>query len=388
MQLCQKEKCTSCGACTVSCPQNAIYFETNEYGFCYPRIDDAKCVDCGLCRKSCHVLNELNGNIPQKAYAVWSSDSEDRKTSTSGGAASVFYNEVLKNKGICYGAVYDSDLKVVIKGYDDNNFLKFKNSKYVHSKMGSTFLDIKNQLKDGYEVIFIGLPCQVAALRTYLKIDFRNLILVDIICHGTPPQVYLDEHIHYFENKKSRKADEIRFRQDNEFYFSLKSSNTVKPFVSMHKNLDTYLLSFFEALTYYDSCYDCKYACNERVSDITIGDFWGLGLKEPFKHGYSGAVSVVLINTKKGVSFFDRVKNKCFCEERPVDEAIEGNAQLNYPSKMNPHRDKFLNMYKNYGFEKAAEAVYSDEIKKQKTIVKKNEIKNLARAYINKLLRR
>lgn len=70
--------------------QNAIYFETNEYGFCYPRIDDAKCVDCGLCRKSCHVLNELNGNIPQKAYAVWSSDSEDRKTSTSGGAASVF----------------------------------------------------------------------------------------------------------------------------------------------------------------------------------------------------------------------------------------------------------------------------------------------------------
>ena len=75
MQLCQKEKCTSCGACTVSCPQNAIYFETNEYGFCYPRIDDAKCVDCGLCRKSCHVLNELNGNIPQKAYAVWSSDS-------------------------------------------------------------------------------------------------------------------------------------------------------------------------------------------------------------------------------------------------------------------------------------------------------------------------
>ena len=73
---------------------------------------------------------------------------------------------------------------------------------------------------------------------------------------------------------------------------------------------------------------------------------------------------------------------------RPVDEAIEGNAQLNYPSKMNPHRDKFLNMYKNYGFEKAAEAVYSDEIKKQKTIVKKNEIKNLARAYINKLLRR
>lgn len=66
MQLCQKEKCTSCGACTVSCPQNAIYFETNEYGFCYPRIDDAKCVDCGLCRKSCHVLNELNGNIPQR----------------------------------------------------------------------------------------------------------------------------------------------------------------------------------------------------------------------------------------------------------------------------------------------------------------------------------
>lgn len=80
----------------------------------------------------------------------------------------------------------------------------------------------------------------------------------------------------------------------------------------MHKNLDTYLLSFFEALTYYDSCYDCKYACNERVSDITIGDFWGLGLKEPFKHGYSGAVSVVLINTKKVFLFLIGLKINAF----------------------------------------------------------------------------
>lgn len=388
MKLCEKDNCSACSACVNICPKNAISYKKNDLGFCYPTIDDKLCVNCGLCEKKCHIKNDIKKEYPKKAYAVWSSDNEDRKTSTSGGAASVFYQHILANKGVCYGATYDENLNVVIKGYDDANVRQFKNSKYVHSEMGDSYKTIKQNLDDNKQVIFIGLPCQVAALKVYLDKNYKNLVLVDIICHGTPPQEYLTSHIKNLEKKHRKKANYVSFRLDNEFYFTLKSLEKNKPFVSIHKDIDTYLLSFFEALTYQDACYNCKYACNERVSDITIGDFWGLGVEEPFDHPYSGAISLVLTNTEKGMDFFNEVKAKCFYEERKVEEALKGNAQLNYPSVPDSKRKEFFDLYKKEGFEKAVELVYFDRIKEQRPIVKKYELKKKIRIYAKKILRR
>ena len=47
----------------------------------------------------------------------------------------------------------------------------------------------------GRKAIFIGLPCQVAGLLTYLGRDYDNLTTVDIICHGVAPTEYLRQHI-------------------------------------------------------------------------------------------------------------------------------------------------------------------------------------------------
>lgn len=388
MNLCSKDNCSVCGACVNACPKNAIKYIKDEYGYEYPQIDRNLCVNCGLCVKSCHILNNVERNIPQKAYAVWSDDPVDRATSTSGGAASVFYHKVIENNGICYGATYDENLKVVIKGYSDSRVTEFKNSKYVHSDMSDTYVKIKRNLIEGKLVIFIGLPCQVAALRTYLKTEYRNLILVDIVCHGTPPQDYLTSHIGTLEQKYKKKADIVKFRNDNEYYFTLLRKGEKKPFVSVHKDIDTYLLSFFESLTYYESCYNCKYACNQRVADITIGDFWGLGLEVPFDHPYTGSISLVLVNNYKGLEFFEGVKDKIFCEERPVSEAIKGNAQLNTPSKRNRHRDDFLKLVKNNSFDSSVKSIYSEHIKKHKPIVMKNHIKRKIRIFAKKILGR
>lgn len=387
MRLCDQALCTSCSACVEVCPKNAVKMTANEYGFIYPEIDESLCINCELCAKKCHINNDLQRNYPEKAYAVWSSDQEDRRSSTSGGAASVFYQKVLADGGICYGATYDKNLNVVIRGYEDNRIKEFKNSKYVHSDMDEVCRKIKSDLKSGKKVIFIGLPCQIASVKTFFGEDYDNLLLVDIVCHGTPPQKYLDEHIYFIEKKKNKKASKIKFRNENEYYFIVNSSDN-KRIANIHRDIDTYLISFFESLTYYESCYSCKYACNERVSDITIGDFWGLGEEEPFDHPYSGAVSLVLVNTKKGSDFFNSVKDKCFCEERSVQEAIKGNAQLNKPSKRNGKRDLFLEQYKNSGFETAVQSVYGEYIKKHKPIVRKMHIERRIRAAAKKILRR
>ena len=49
----------------------------------------------------------------------------------------------------------------------------------------------------GGEVCFIGTPCQVYGLKSYLRKEYDNLVTVDLVCHGTPsPKLwkkYLDE---------------------------------------------------------------------------------------------------------------------------------------------------------------------------------------------------
>lgn len=388
MKLCNNNKCTACGACVNVCPKNAIAFFNDKYGFAYPQINKELCIDCGLCSKVCPSLNSVNGVYPQKAYAVWSNNEEDRRTSTSGGAASVFYQYVLKNNGICYGATYDEKFNVVIKGYDDQQVINFKNSKYVQSNMQNSYSDIKKHLSEKRQVIFIGLPCQVAGLRSFLGKEYDNLLLVDIICHGTPPQEYLSSHISYLEKKYKKKSVSVKFRSDNEFYFMLFDRNSNKPFANIHKNIDTYLISFFNSLTYKEVCYECKYASNDRISDITIGDFWGLGSEKPFNHPYTGAISLVLTNTQKGMNFFDKVKDRCFFEERPIEEAIKGNDQLNSPSTKDVNRTKFLELYVKEGFEKAVNDVYYEQIKNNKKTVRKYEINKKLRSAARKILRR
>ena len=141
-------------------------------------------------------------------------------------------------------------------------------------------------------------------------------------------------------------------------------------------------------MTYKESCYQCKYAQNNRVSDITIGDFWGLGQEIPFDHPYTGAISLVLINTEKGKEFFELTKRKLFFEERPVTEGINGNDQLNRPSTRNENRDKFLKLYSEKGFEQAVNAIYGDYMLAQKKLYQKQQIKFKFRKFVKKILLR
>ena len=382
--ICSEATCTSCGAYQVLAPKNCITFKTNEYGFDYPYIDTEKCINCGLCEKACHALNSVSCLYPQKAYAVWSNDDKDRRTSSSGGAASVFYRQALKMKGYCFGAAYDDDLKVVIKGFNDERIECFKQSKYVHSYMGDSFQLIKNELRKNTQIIFIGLPCQVAALRRYLGREYDNILLIDIICHGTPPYSHFLQHIEMIENKCGPKVTSTNFRNENEFVFSACSER--KTIYQKKKDIDTYLLPFFESLNYYDACYNCRYARNKRCSDITIGDFWGLGIDEPFNHPYTGAISLVLTNTEKGQLFFDKAKKDLFWEERTVKEALKGNAQLNYPSVRNKKRERFLECYQDYGFEQAVLEVYGTQIRRNRKKIFINDIYTKARRVAKKVL--
>lgn len=385
IRLAEPEKCSGCMACAAGCPKEAISIRKDELGTFLPEIRQELCIGCGKCRKSCPELNPLPTMESEHAYAVWSLDPENRKTSASGGAAAEFYAKALsENYWIC-GAEYTADGRVVHTLTKEHDAIRrYKQSKYVYSEMENVYREIKEKLEAGEKVLMISLPCKVAGLLGFLGKPYEKLLTVDIVCHGTPSGQLLREHVTHVA--PGLKKFRLRFRQDNEFLFRLEANG--KTVYEKIGRTDTYLAAFLEGLSYREACYHCSFAKPGRVSDLTICDFWGLGVEIPFDHPYTGAISAVLVNTKKGQAFFDSCLVSLFVEERPVSEAVKGNAQLNAPTPGHPKRAAFEAMYKERGFDAAVTEILREEMRTARREVSRRRLRGKLRKLAGVFLKR
>lgn len=179
---------------------------------------------------------------------------------------------------------------------------------------------------------------------------YENLYTIDIICHGVPSLQLLKDNV--IKKNDIKGNTRIKFRDTNGFNLSVKIGNKVIYQRNIYKDL--YYMGFMKGLFYRPSCYHCLYAQNNRVSDITIGDFWGLGKNNPFETEIKYGVSLLLPLTAKGDDLIDACKDKMFIEKREVCEAIEGNRQLRYPSAYHSNYFLFKKLYPVVGFKRAA----------------------------------
>ena len=317
------------------------------YGFLHPNINQNKCINCGLCVKVCPNNQKITKNYPNIAYAAWSLNAKDRETSTSGGVSSVLSSYVIENEGIVYGAAFqDGEVKHIRVTFKEDLY-KLKGSKYIQSNIEDTYAKVIQDIVSNKLVLFWGTPCQIAGLKSlittrHLK-DTDKLIYGDIICHGVPSQKIFNDHLRSITKQKN-KVYNISFRDPEGYYLTLNKENNIiyrKGFPE-----DKFLNGFQYGLFHRDSCYQCQYASPKRISDITIGDFWGLGeTKYPKKK-----VSVILCNTTKGVNIIKKVQDKLFLEERPIEEAIYGNSQLQKPSAKHEFYNLFHKTYPKFGY--------------------------------------
>lgn len=348
--ICNKCNCTGCFACYNICPKNAIKMVEDNNGFIYPEIDKEKCVNCKLCEKICPSINKVQFFEEQKCYAMYSKDEEIRSKSTSGGIATTFSINVINNGGIVYGAAYDKNCVVNhIRVTDINELKRLQGSKYVHSYINDTYKKVREDLKKDKEVLFIGTPCQVAGLKKYLGKDYNKLILVDIICHGVPSQTYLKDEVNRIN--KSLNIDRVNFRNGNQYGFFIVNNNEIT--YGVDRTNSPYCDAFMKTLSLRENCYNCNYAGANRISDITIGDFWGLSNHSEFYDEKEKGVSTVIISTKKGQTFLEKCKDEFFMEEREYKESVDGNTQLRIPAKKNKNANQFKLDYIKYGFKKA-----------------------------------
>lgn len=372
-QICLPDLCTGCSACLNRCPKSCISMKADEgLGHLHPVIDHSQCIDCGACKKVCPVNNPIEFRKPLVAYAGWDKDEGEYTTSTSGGAASAFARYIISQGGVVYGCAVMPNIDIRHIRIDKLcDISKLKGSKYVQSTISDTFQRIKNDLRQGLKVLFIGTPCQVAGLRSFLGKNDDQLYTVDLICHGVPSLSFLQRHI--LKITKGKVPDEIYFRKDLYLLLLLLGGKEIyRKELFRDRYEDTYYNAFFDGFSYRDSCHTCKYAQPLRCSDITIGDFWGLKDDLPTEH--PNGCSVLLPLTAKGEELVAGIKNEFHLFRRTVDEAVEGNDQLRHPKSENARIRMFKKLYSIIGIHYAYRLCVYDKILKmfvKKTILRR-----------------
>ena len=337
-------ECCICAACANVCPKQAIAFTKPIDGFFYPRIDADVCIGCNLSEKVCPVLNPYAFPIEKgkpEAFAARSTDPDTRQGSTSG---AVFYEAgrvILSHGGYVCGAVFDDEFRVkhIITDSEDG-LCRMRGSKYAQSDVGDTYIQIKQILERGAEVLFCGCPCQVAALRRVLGKEYPNLFLLDFVCHGIPSQSMLDAYILEQEQRKRAKVTDIRFRDKARGWHN---SSVVLTFdngriYSKSITVDPYMRGFHSGTTMRENCYNCRFKGFTSGSDLMLGDFWGAETVLKDWDDNTG-ISAVMASSEKGLRLLEQIP----AEKRPVDLdcIIRYNKNILHSTEKSPIREQF-----------------------------------------------
>lgn len=344
--ICSHDICTGCQACRLACPKHCITMEENERGFIYPVVNQNDCIDCKVCQSVCPSLNPPSySDKPIVVYAGWVKNQKARKYSTSGAISWALSNHFLADGNAFCGVIWEDNSAKHLVSRDIKDIKKFQGSKYSHSDVRDCYQEIKQLLLSGVKVLFSGTPCQVAALRNYLKKEYANLYTVDLVCHGVPSKRILRDRISRIETDNGKKVIEMRFRdkQPDQLHTCCKYTFEDGTSVSHKYSEDFFSRSFVDNYALRENCFNCQYSRKERVSDMTIADFWGFQPRSLRLLNYEQGVSIIIVNNQKGAELLDTIKNDIVVEKHEIDECA--NRNLHQPQQK---PEKYEDYWKDY----------------------------------------
>ena len=362
INLCEQSQCTGCMACKQACQSKAIAIKTID-GFAYPEINRDVCKSCGKCMNVCPILNlkGQRGNChedTQTCLAAWNKSDDVRIKSSSGGVFSALAEYVLSRGGVVFGAAWDSNMVLRHKAIDRIEDLEsIRKSKYVQSDVGETFNQALQYLKAGRIVLYCGVHCQIAGLKSFIGRDYENLYLVDVLCQGVPSPATFRSYLDEIEKEYSSKVVDCDFRNKDKAWkcglsmnLALENGAKIRRILSRNE----YYNAFYQEFFCRSSCYSCNFKKNKQgfFSDVTIADFWRIGNKIPLpktvEQKYAKGISAVLINTEKGKSLFEQSSCKIESIERTWNE-FSTNGGL-YPSSKPIHNDEAKHYLENHNW--------------------------------------
>ena len=316
------KECTGCGLCAKKCPKKCIKMCLNSEGFYYPVIDKTKCINCNLCKKNCPLKLKLEKNLNARTYALQLKNKKKLNKCASGGAFYSIATTILKKGGVVIGVGRNKDLSIEFKFINKKSDLyKVQNSKYFQCNLTNDIYDKINEIIKNKFVLFSGTPCQVAAVKTFFQNNNNkdNLITLEILCQGVPSYKTIKYFYDYYEKKEKSKLIDHQFRSKNKYvgrdYLSIYEyeNGTKKEFVGGN---DILTLSFQRFLFLRNSCYNCHFSNENRISYFKCGDIWSFDDKNS-KIVLKNGVSFVRCNNDKALKILFETNN---CNYIEVDE--------------------------------------------------------------------
>lgn len=346
-----KDNCCGCRVCEHICSHSAITIEADNFGFLYPKVNETLCTDCGLCEKVCpfNITNEELKPKPQ-AYAIRHKNPNVVEESRSGGFFTALTDHVLQTGGVVYGAVLTKQMCVEhMRAESCQERDLMRGSKYAQSNMGKICKAVKQDLKDGRQVLFSGTPCQVEAIARFVgKRLIENLILVDVICHGVGSPEVWSKFINHIENMEGRKVVNANFRDKKKYGWTGLHKES---FVLDHKpKRKFYPFIYYNDFHVRACCQNCPYSRVPRNSDITLGDLWDFEKVVPEWGKSNNGISLVLVNSNKGSELLDICKDSVNYKHIELNMVMQ--PHLSHPIKFDKQlRQEYSEDYESKPFE-------------------------------------
>ncbi len=351
IQINQKYDCVGCTACKAVCPKHCIEMRADDEGFLYALADSNKCIDCHLCEKVCPVINRTSPRQPRLTLAAKNPDSQVRLASSSGGIFTLLAQQTLRRGGVVFGASYDKEWQVRHIAIDkEADIVLLQGSKYMQSLMGNSFSEAEAWLKDGREVLFSGTPCQIAGLKKYLRRDYPNLATVDIVCHGVPSPLIWSNYLRSI-NPQQKPITQVNMRDKTtgwQRYSITIGCDDGTTLISERASHNTYMRGFLSGIFTRPSCFQCPAKGGRGMSDITLGDFWGIGhvIKEMAD---SKGVGLVMAHSERGVELLGEIDFTR--HEALYTEALRYNPCIERSSSEPALRSEFWAQYRQAGIQ-------------------------------------
>lgn len=350
----KKELCCGCGMCADMCPAGVIHMKEDIDGFFYPEITDTlSCLNCKKCLKICplkDVAHDVSKNIG--FYAGSYKADKETISCASGGLATAISTKFLENNGIVYGVAYSDDWHTVeyarIDSCEDIN--KLKTSKYAQSKKGHIYRCLHDDLRNNKKCLFIGLPCDVAAVKKAFH-NNDNLYTMELICHGPTSPSVQKQYCTKMEEKFDSVIDyfSVRYKKNGKwtpFYIKVKMKNGKEFMEQFH------LSSYGAAFRYLKrpSCRVCPIKGSALRGDLMIGDYHYVekGMKGYNPHGVSSAI----VHTLKGKELINSLDNTFSLTPIEEKNALE-NGAIHKPIPAPAGWEKYQKVFRKDGLFKA-----------------------------------
>lgn len=277
-----------------------------------------------------------------KVYAAYHKIPSEIERSSSGAIFVALSDLILKNGGKIMGGGYNYVTHkvehVVCQTSEERDGCR--GSKYIQSYIAKAiYKSLEHELEKGTPLLYIGTPCQIAAVRQYVsvkKLKADSLITCDILCHGVgSPGIWTK-----FLEWRKIKIDYLTFKD--------KRRGWEKPLCiakngSKESSLRDYSWLYFSDTIMRPICYECYYASINRVGDFTIGDFWSVKRKVPEMYNPRGT-SFIMVNTDKGMRFFDKIKSDLVYKEVSIGDIIQDN--MRHPTYRPIYRSEVMNDFR------------------------------------------